>query len=151
MAWPKRTEPLTQKQCNCCKVIKKAAEFYASKKNGPSRRVGYLSYICKECTKNKAKEWKENNADKRKSGNLMRLYGVTLEERNNLLAKQGHCCAICKTKSPGAKDWHVDHCHETNKVRGVLCSTCNLGLGYFKDDVDYFRNAIEYLEKNKTS
>lgn len=74
---------------------------------------------------------------------FMKTYGITLEQRNEMIERQDGKCAIC---SDVLTTPHVDHCHETNAVRGILCSVCNIGLGYFKDDPTRLHSAIEYLE-----
>lgn len=86
---------------------------------------------------------------KRREAVLKSRYGITLEDYETMLQEQGGSCAICKSLEPGDKNlnFHVDHCHATNKVRGLLCNTCNLGLGYFHDSVEDLTNAIEYLKK----
>lgn len=58
-------------------------------------------------------------------------------------------CDICRNFFDN-KDYimHVDHCHTTNKVRGLLCHRCNVGLGYFKDRISYLKSATDYLIKN---
>ena len=71
-----------------------------------------------------------------------------------MLDKQDRRCAICKTNDPKSKNergWAVDHCHKTGKVRGVLCSPCNAGLGLLATDdpivaVVRFARAIKYLQ-----
>lgn len=73
-------------------------------------------------------------------------YGLTHEELAVLLA-QHEVCAICKTTEWGKKGPQVDHCHATGRVRGVLCSNCNQGLGRFADDPQRLRKAAEYLER----
>ncbi|MDQ4142737.1 MAG: endonuclease VII domain-containing protein [Actinomycetota bacterium] len=72
---------------------------------------------------------------------LQRRYGIDETELNRMIEAQGGLCAICQVK-PAA---HVDHCHTTGKVRGVLCFNCNGGLGRFEDDPEVMRRAIEYL------
>ena len=74
-------------------------------------------------------------------------YGITVDDYDRMLAEQGGSCAICRTTKPGtkAKVWSVDHCHESNVVRGLLCNRCNLGLGYFKDSTERLRRAADYL------
>jgi hypothetical protein len=73
-----------------------------------------------------------------------RRYGVTPEVWAEMLERQGGVCALCEEK----KELHVDHCHETKKVRGLLCMTCNTALGKFKDDPEVLRRAIAYIECN---
>jgi len=60
-----------------------------------------------------------------------------------MVQEQNGLCAICCV----APATHVDHCHETKKIRGVLCNNCNVGLGFFKDNVSSLQNAIKYLAK----
>ena len=81
---------------------------------------------------------------------LKRRYGITVEDYENLLKQQHFGCAICGTPScKTGRNFAVDHCHETGKVRGLLCAGCNQGLGNFKDDVGYLEDAISYLRKFK--
>lgn len=72
-------------------------------------------------------------------------YGLTLAERDALLAEAS--CEICGTTEWPGKDKkpHIDHDHKTGRIRGVLCSNCNIGIGYFKDDPDLLASAIDYL------
>lgn len=80
---------------------------------------------------------------------LMNKYGMTEAGYQELLASQGGLCAICGTDDPRGKNHnrlHVDHCHKTGKVRGLLCSRCNVGIGSFLDDVAVLQKAITYLK-----
>lgn len=86
--------------------------------------------------------------------NLKYNYGISIEEYNILLEKQEHKCAICECNS-FEKRWTnknnnlpfvVDHCHTTNKVRGLLCDNCNLMIGHAKDNINSLKKAIKYLE-----
>jgi len=82
----------------------------------------------------------------------LRRYGTTPEEWDRVLVAQGNCCAICRTNTPtgaGAKygHWHTDHDHATGKLRGLLCSSCNLLLGHAEDNPARLRAAANYLEK----
>jgi len=84
---------------------------------------------------------------------LKTRYGITLAEFHAMIATQGGRCACCgemsvdQSDSTGKRALYVDHCHETGVVRGLLCPSCNTGLGQFKDDVDRLRSAIAYLER----
>ncbi len=77
---------------------------------------------------------------------LQKEFNLTEQEYNTIFIKQNYSCAICKTTAPTGYNWHVDHCHTTNKVRGILCSRCNQGLGLFRDNTTYLLSAKEYLE-----
>lgn len=80
--------------------------------------------------------------------NLKRFYGITTSEYVALLARQNERCAICRTPAIMFSDaLHVDHSHITKKVRGLLCSSCNNGLGRFKDSGVLLRAAALYLQK----
>jgi 5-methylcytosine-specific restriction endonuclease McrA len=72
---------------------------------------------------------------------LKKQYGITYEEYEDMLRQQEGKCVICGE----VRLLHVDHCHKTNRVRGLLCSSCNGGLGMFKDNKQTLAKAIEYL------
>ena len=74
---------------------------------------------------------------------------MTLGAWDALFAAQGHCCAICKSTTSGWKrNWHTDHDHRTNQVRGILCHTCNRTLGTVKDDPATLQAFIDYLNQH---
>lgn len=78
----------------------------------------------------------------------LRNRGISLEHYNDLLERQEHRCAICRSEDWGDKDIpRIDHDHETGRVRGLLCNTCNLVLGMFGDDSDRLGAAIAYLRE----
>ena len=85
--------------------------------------------------------------EKRREALLRHEYGLTLEAFAALLEAQGGRCAICQSEDPRARNWHVDHCHESEEVRGVLCGPCNTGLGHFGDDPERLESAIQYLKE----
>ena len=72
-----------------------------------------------------------------------RRYGLSLEELRAMLARQGNACAICRKAGVGL---HIDHCHATGKVRGLLCRKCNQGLGNYNDDPSLTAAATAYLK-----
>jgi hypothetical protein len=77
---------------------------------------------------------------------LMRKYGMTPADFEWLLAEQDHRCAICECVNNG-RPWHVDHCHETGAVRGILCDVCNRGLGNFQESEKLLLRAADYLDR----
>jgi hypothetical protein len=95
-----------------------------------------------------ADRWKTSKRDPAKRRNywLKHKYGISLDDFNELLNKQNHSCAICKTEHPMGYGWHVDHSHKTGQVRGILCQQCNQGLGLFNENISTIEKAIKYLE-----
>lgn len=87
-------------------------------------------------------KWAHSNFNKRKNASLKHNYGITLEDYNLMFKKQNGKCFICNTLK---NVLHVDHCHTTNKVRGLLCGNCNKALGLLKDNIDILQTAINYL------
>lgn len=94
------------------------------------------------------KQWRKKNPDKAKNIELRKNYGITLEDYNRMYEEHNGCCAICGRHSD---EEHfalaVDHNHNTNAVRGLLCGYCNRALGGFQDSVDILSKAIDYLTK----
>jgi len=87
--------------------------------------------------------------------NLSR-YGLTPADYDRMLEEQGGVCDICKTSDPSANSkpgmsFHVDHCHDTDKVRGLLCTRCNPGLGFFLHDEALLEAALAYIRKHKAA
>lgn len=76
----------------------------------------------------------------------LKVYGMTLEDYNQMLEEQNHSCAICKVhKDTLTRALSVDHCHNNGTVRGLLCSRCNIALGFVDDSVETLASMIEYL------
>lgn len=95
----------------------------------------------------RVRDYQIANPDKVRDQHRARLYGLKPGEFAAMFAAQGGRCAVCWTDMPNGKGyWHVDHDHETKKVRGILCQKCNLGLGMFSDDLARVRAAATYLE-----
>jgi len=151
------------KTCNQCKIEKDFCRFY---KNRPE---------CKECSNRNSLEYRkseehkkikrESNAKYKKtekgkkseqryrmslagklSSQRRRLkyyYNLSVEDYNKLLEKNNFICQICKSD----KELCIDHDHKTGNIRGILCRSCNKGLGHFFDNIDILKGAIFYLEK----
>lgn len=79
---------------------------------------------------------------------LKSRYGITMEDYYQMLAHQENRCAICNIEATKTLD--VDHCHETGKVRGLLCNNCNRGIGHLKDNSEMLRKAADYIDNNCT-
>ncbi len=81
-----------------------------------------------------------------RSANLKSLYGLTLEEYEEMLREQDGKCAICGELPSPTKLLDVDHDHENKTVRGLLCNHCNTALGLVKEDPEILSAMIDYLE-----
>jgi hypothetical protein len=80
---------------------------------------------------------------------IKRKYGITLSDYDKMLEKQNGQCAICGTrKVPNCGRFVVDHDHSSGKIRGLLCSNCNTGLGLLGDDPQTLESALTYLRKH---
>lgn len=96
------------------------------------------------------KDWRKKNKDKikiqRRNALLKHRYGITLDDYNKLLEKQNNCCALCKRhKDEFTRSMHVDHDHNTGKIRGILCGHCNSKLGWHENWIKKIEN---YLRNN---
>ncbi len=136
-----------KKKCSKCKDTKELTEFGKDKYSKDGFRV-----YCKECDTKKSKQYYQNNKEKRaKSDRIYKLknrFNITLDDYDGILKEQNYCCYICNAhQSIFSRKLVVDHCHKTGKVRGLLCSSCNQGIGHFKDNIDSLKKAVEYLEK----
>lgn len=128
------------KICSLCKLEKSSKEFSKDKRY----KDGLFCY-CKSCATKKRLEWRKKNVERDVSNELKRLYGITYEDKLELFKKQNYKCAICNIDILKDNQAHLDHCHKTNKVRGVLCNGCNTGIGMLKDSVEIMESAIKYL------
>ncbi len=99
------------------------------------------------------KKYREANPDKYRSSQMKSVYGITLEQYNKMFENQKGLCAICGLPEThknmyGLKGLSIDHNHNTNKVRGLLCNNCNLAIGQLKVDsfgILNLQKATEYL------
>jgi len=100
----------------------------------------------------RVRQWQNENPEKfreseaRRKGWRGAKYGLKKGDYERLWGLQEGGCALCR-KPLVEKHTHIDHCHETGRVRGLLCRPCNAGLGMFHDNPDELRRAIAYLEK----
>ncbi len=136
---------------NAESIRQKRREYYALNKENIVAKAKVWANANKGKTREYVKTWKAKNPEAVKTSRrkhlLRKLYGLAPEQVNQILLDQGGKCAICATQSSGKRGWHVDHCHDTQKVRGILCSNCNLALGHMKDSPAILRSAIRYLSK----
>ncbi len=161
------------KKCTDCKETKEETEFRFHKRN--TSTGGFYSTQCRLCISKDKKIWVElnwykvNESNKQYNkrfahvirGNKLAKYwpGTNWEQATEkyaqLFASQNGVCAICLQKENRAHKmtgaiWElaVDHCHKTNKVRGLLCNACNRGMGLLDDTIEGLTRALEYLKKS---
>lgn len=134
----------TTKACTKCKTEKPMEEFHARRESKSGR-----CSLCKVCMRANVKRWLRTPNGKRRHRHhgLKKNYGITLEDYERMLAEQKGVCAICGTTESGGRsdNFHVDHCHATGNVRGLLCVNCNRGIGHFNDDPTLLEAAAAYL------
>jgi hypothetical protein len=99
---------------------------------------------CKRCIAAYQRNYAHGRPGLIRNANLRRLYGITEDDYQRLLAKQYKRCAIC---NKSAAVFHIDHCHETKSIRGLLCAACNTGLGHFQDKLELLQRACDYLAR----
>jgi len=101
--------------------------------------------VCLECSKEVKR--KIGSSDNKRNNQYLKRYKITLDDYEKMLKIQNYCCAICTIHiSELSSRLHVDHCHNTNKVRGLLCYNCNSGIGRFKDDESLLIKAADYIK-----
>lgn len=163
---------MVNKQCFKCKFIKEVSEFDKASKNTSGftswcklckrenrlerlkvegeiekeRNLANESYHRNKHTKKKTISWIMKDPQRYKNNNLKNRFGIDIDKYNKLLEAQDYKCKICGIhKDDEGKSLVVDHCHITGKIRGIICRKCNLGLGNFRDNLQFLENAKKYL------
>jgi len=147
------------KTCTRCKKNQTLDSFYKDKKRKDGLTCHckacnryYANKVCKSHKKLVSKVWKDNNPDKLRAMWIKQIYNLSWEDYEALLLNQKGVCAICEVPlklhkgiEHLAEVAHVDHCHTTGNVRGLLCSNCNTAIGLLKDSESLLKKAIKYL------
>lgn len=130
------------KFCNRCKTSLPLDCYFL-------RKTGTPYSWCKECSAKYGKKKYGKPYDKkrweewgRERYYLLKKYGLTQKEVDAMKEEQQHRCRVCGEKAPLV----IDHDHNTGKIRGMLCTPCNQGLGFLQDNVNTLKAAIFYLE-----
>jgi hypothetical protein len=98
--------------------------------------------------KGKSLNSEERVKKRRKRGDCLKRFGIHADQYEAILKDQNNVCAICKKPDPCGRDLAVDHCHITNKVRGLLCTNCNMAIGKFQENIEYLRSAVDYMARD---
>ena len=161
------------KRCSKCGEVKPLNEYYKEKGCRDGHRPD-----CKACFSARArawyrdnrehviarvKQWRSENPDRARATqravngrrkpaardhHLQKNFGIGLADYERMLHEQGGGCAICRRPPRPGSSLHVDHDHETGKVRGLLCFRCNGGLGQFAENGDRLADAMSYLARS---
>ena len=139
--------------CSACGVSKPVSAGFTLDRGKPFSQ-------CRDCRNAAKRAWYQANREyvreyqrahelttRRKSW-LKTKYGITPEQFDEMVERQGNRCALCKQpQSDHARYLDVDHCHTTQRVRGLLCRSCNTAIGLFREDPELFAAAAEYLRQ----
>ena len=166
------------KRCNKCGIEKPLDDFYRAPgmRDGhrgdckvcdlAAKKKRYLADPAKAVAR--VKRWQQANPERvnatqrarrakpevkraDRARHLMTKYGITIEQYDELLAAQGGRCAICRREPRPDISLHLDHDHESGRLRGILCFRCNNSLGDLDDDPSLLRAAFRYLESYQAS
>lgn len=138
--------PLTEKICKTCNIEYPLDQYQKDR----TKKDGLRPY-CKKCTSSRRKQLLSKETIRQR--NLEKNFGKGIVNTyNKLFEEQGGVCTICKSPENGRyKHLSVDHCHNTGKIRGLLCNNCNRALGLFKDNPEILRKAADYVEQHSKS
>lgn len=150
-----------EKQCRGCLEVLPLTSFH---RKGEGKSKDGLQPKCKDCVRAYQVEYLKKNRERKRAYDKQRFkdhrerllwqkretkWGLTIEQYGEMVERQGGACAICGrpfAELTGAKNTpHVDHCHSSGVIRGILCQNCNVGLGQFKDSPDILAAAAAYL------
>lgn len=169
---------MTSKNCTNCNTVKPLGEFARNKSKFDGLQTvcrpcstilhrryveanrEHVSKVRRENRKNwspeqvavhkaRAKKWRDENRERLRVQKAERRLGAEEGTRQRLLEDQKGKCAICGLPESDKVRLHMDHCHGTGKVRGLLCNNCNTGIGFMQDSPEILRMAALYLETSK--
>ena len=133
---------LGMKVCGRCGIRKDFDKFYNNR-----RTLDKKMSSCKQCSDKSNRKFVDANKDKvatkQRIQKIKKMYNLTEVQYVDMMNKQRGCCAICRDSLYSI---HIDHCHKTKKVRGLLCSNCNTAIGKLKDNSSICLSAAKYLE-----
>jgi Autographiviridae endonuclease VII len=165
----------TVKRCNVCGELKPLDDFYRASgmRDGHRNDCKPCNLAAKkartalvpQANLERVKRWQRENPERLnayrreyrrrperkvadRDGHLRRKYGITIDDYEHMLDEQGGGCRICGAPPPDGGSLHVDHDHETDVVRGLLCFKCNNAIGLFAEEYELFQRAADYLDRD---
>lgn len=143
----KREHDSVTKTCEKCKEYNRN---WRAKNRDRDRAHGRKYYATHKAeVKERSRKRHAANPLRSRRRHLIERYGLSDSDYEQILVEQNGVCAICSGPPKLGKNLDVDHCHDTGKVRGLLCRQCNVAIGSLKDDPKLTRAATEYLEKER--
>jgi hypothetical protein len=167
-----------QKWCNTCFELKSLEDFYrsAGMRDGHRNDCKSCNLAAKQARYDadpakaieRVRVWQKANRDrvnesnrrlnstperkrKQRDSYYRRTFGMSADEFDAMLEAQGGVCALCGERPEREASLHVDHCHETGAVRGILCLSCNQGLGKFRESAELLERAAAYLRSTRAA
>ena len=138
------------KICRDCSEAKPATEYHAK-----ARSSDGLQPRCKDCNNAQSKRWRERYPQRHKRAqrrvSLRSLYGLSIDEYESMNSAQGGLCAACGNPCRRGGHLAVDHCHKTGRIRSLLCSGCNVALGYMQENPIAIRKLAAYIESQSAT
>lgn len=133
------------KRCTKCQAAKPPTEY-----GRQAKTYDGLNTYCKDCRSSMKRAAYLADIDRQRLKSRARVFGITVEELQGLIARQGgDVCAICGKPCSSGKALALDHDHETGQFRGLLCANCNRAIGQLQDSVEIVESALAYLKKWK--
>ncbi len=138
------------KICTKCGIEKPLSEFAKDNRRKSGRGAQCYTCVNKDALLRYHNQPKDKESKRQKKNRIKSKYGLTIEQHEQMYLDQNGCCAICG-KAMAYSEVQTDHNHLTDKIRGLLCFDCNIGIGHLKcdDGPEILIKAISYLEKTK--
>ncbi len=147
-------EPAAEKKAKSKYVYATQRAYYLRNQEKLKARSKAYNASNKEKIKARKQRYRKHHAKesraKQRTWELKYNYGLTPEGWQRLFESNGKKCMICGRSDFGKRGPQIDHCHATNRVRGILCHLCNMAIGLLNDDIAVLESAVKYLKDNKT-
>jgi Autographiviridae endonuclease VII len=139
-------------ECKSCTKARRRA-WYADNREREVARVREWQQANRERVNENQRRLNARPERRRKQRDAYyrRTFGISADEFDALRDKQGGGCAICGKRPQRVASLHLDHCHDSGEIRGILCLSCNQGLGKFREDAELLDAAARYLRHGVTA
>ena len=150
--FPNTEEHFYKLKCVCKICLKEQRKIYRDNNKEKIKQYEKMYTIKnKEKQRKKDKLYYANNKEKERERKFKQKYNLSLDEYNAMLKNQDNKCLICGNELKDKQKIHIDHCHKTGKVRGILCARCNTRLELVENHPEIIQSMFTYLELHKSS